>query len=387
MWYELPAAHADWFSTDRADGFVVGFILQAMRLRQDIVTIAPMSAKLWHNLTQFFIPTIAKAFPELHAIHLKPTSLIETTTAATGVAAGFSGGIDSFAAILDHFVNEPWPNYRISHFLFHNVGSHGETDPHMARTLFHRRYDRLREYPDAVGVPFVPVDTNIHELAPMEFVKAHITLNASVPLVLQNHFRRYFYASDHKNEDCGVNLTDAIGRFGPFTFHQFSTETLDCVATGSQLSRVEKTRRVAGYGLSQRFLNVCVDPSAEGRNCSACVKCCRTLLTLELLGAAERYAEVFDLRRFARVRQRYIEDCVVRASPGEFEHEILELACDRCREPWADRLRRRQARREALRVAKGRVAECCGRTTRRIRKVARSACRGLGTIARRPPIR
>lgn len=72
MWYEVPVAHADWFSTDRADGFVVGFILQAMRLRKDIVTVAPMSSKLWHNLTQFFIPTLAKAFPELHVIRLKP---------------------------------------------------------------------------------------------------------------------------------------------------------------------------------------------------------------------------------------------------------------------------------------------------------------------------
>lgn len=274
-------------------------------------------------------------------------------------------------------MNEPWPNYRISHFLFHNVGSHGETDSQQARTLFHQRYHRLQEYPDAVGVPFVPVDTNIHELVPIEFVKTHITLNASVPLVLQNHFRRYFYASDHKNEDCGVNATDAIGRFAPFAFHQLSSETLDCISTGSQLSRVEKTRLIAGYDMSYRFLNVCVDPSAEGRNCSVCIKCCRTLLTLDLLGVAEKYSEVFDLRRFRQVRRRSIDERVMRAPPRGYEYEILELAREICREPWAARLRRRQARQKTLRGIKSRVAEIYGRTTRRIRKLALSARSGL----------
>jgi len=387
MWYELPKAYAHWFSTDRADGFVVGFVLQAMQLRKDIVTLAPMSSKLWHNLTQFFIPMMAKAFPNLHVIRITPASLIETTTSATGVAGGFSGGIDSFAATLDHFVNEQWPTYRISDFLFHNVGSHGTTNYQEARTLFHQRYDALKKYPELVGVPFVPVDTNIHEIVPTEFVKTYITLNASVPLVLQNHFRMYFYASSYKNEDCGVNNTDIVGRFDPIAFHMFSTETLDCISTGSQLSRVEKTRLVADYEMSHRFLNVCVDPSAEGRNCSTCVKCCRTLLTLDVFGLAERYSEVFDLKRFGQVRRRYIEESVLPAAEGGFEYEILELAREICKEPWADRLRRRQARKETLRKIKGRVGEYGARTARRIKKISRSASAVMGNIARRLQIR
>jgi len=382
MWYEVPKAYAHWFSTDRADGFVVGFVLQAMRLRKDIVTLAPMSSKLWHSLTQFFIPMMSKAFPHLHVIRIAPASLIEETTLATGVAGGFSGGIDSFAAILDHLVDEQSPTYRISHFLFHNVGSHGETNYQEARTLFHQRYDTLKEYPELVGIPFVPVDSNIHEIVPTEFVKTYITLNASVPLVLQNHFRRYFYASSYKNEDCGVNNTDIVGRFDPFAFHMLSTETLDCISTGGQLSRVEKTRLVADYGMSHRFLNVCVDPSAEGRNCSTCVKCCRTLLTLDVFGLAERYSQVFDLARFRQVRQRYIEDAVLQAANGGFEYEILELAREIGTEPWADHLRRRQARTETLQKITGRVAALCSRTARIIKKLARSASAALGSITR-----
>jgi hypothetical protein len=387
MWYEVPKEYAHWFSKDRADGFVVGFILQAMQMRKDIVTHAPMSSKLWHNLTLFFIPMMAKAFQNLHVIRILPSSLIETTTPATAVAGGFSGGIDSFAAIVDHFVNEKSPNYRMSHFLFHNVGSHGDKDYQAARTMFRQRYETLREYPVLVGVPFVPVDSNIHEIVPTDFVKTYITLNASVPLVLQNHFRKYFYASSYKNEDCGVNKTDIVGRFDPFAFHMLSTETLECISTGGQLSRVEKTKLVAGYEMSRRFLNVCIAESSEGKNCSTCIKCCRTLLTLDLFGLAGHYPEVFDLKRFAEVRRRYIKKEVLRAPKGGFEYEILELGREICNEPWARRLRRKQARKETVRHIKSLMGKCRAQIKRRIKELAPSASTALGKVARKLHLR
>lgn len=351
MWYEIPSSYAHWLSTDRSDGFVVGFILQAMRMRKDIITEAPMSSKLWHNLTQFFVPMMAKSFPELHAIKIRPPTLLETPKEAKGVAGGFSGGVDSFAAIVDHFVAENSPSHKISEFLFHNVGSHGDKNYKEARSLFNHRYKELEKFPDLVGVPFVPVDSNIHEVVPINFVKSYITLNASVPLVLQNQFQRYFYASSYKYEDCGVSKTDVIGRFDPIAFHLLSTETLDCVSTGGQMSRVEKTKHISSYEPSSLFLNVCVDPAYEGRNCSVCIKCCRTLLTLDLLGLADQYTQVFDLNRFNEIRRSYIRDKVENACKGEFEYEILELARDVSEEPWARRLRGREEDRIRIRGA------------------------------------
>ena len=44
----------------------------------------------------------------------------------------------------------------------------------------------------------------------------------------------------------------------------------------------------------------------EADNCSACDKCLRTLLTLEVLGVLERYRAVFDLDVYARHRDRFI---------------------------------------------------------------------------------
>lgn len=121
-----------------------------------------------------------------------------------------------------------------------------------------------------------------------------------------------------------MTRTGDVARLDPLAFHLFSTEGLDCISTGGQMSRVEKTRRIADFEPSYRFLNVCVDPAYEGRNCSVCFKCCRTLMTLELLGVSERYSDVFDLEKFRRVRNRYLAKCL-RGKSGSFEAEVAAL--------------------------------------------------------------
>lgn len=328
MWYEVPKEYGHWFCADRADGFVVGFILQAMQMQKDIVTQAPMSSKLWHNLSHFFIPMMAAAFPTLHPIRINPASLIDEPSGGQGCATGFSGGIDSFASIVEHWHNEKSPGHKITHLLFHNAGSHSTGDHEAARRLFRQRYGTLKPFAEEAGIPFVPVDSNVSEIFPMDFIKMHPALNVSIPLVLQNHFQRYYYASTYKYADCGVNRTDDVARFDPLAFHLFSTEGLDCISTGGQMSRVEKTALVAGFEPSRRYLNVCVDPAFEGRNCSVCFKCLRTLLTLDLLGEIESYADVFDLGKYRAERNAYIRR-LLRYKRASFDSEIANLIRER----------------------------------------------------------
>ena len=332
--YSVPIEYGHWFTTDRCDGFVVGLLLQAMERHEDMIVEGPLSSRLFHSLQGFFIPMMAQAFPNLHPIKIIPSSLTDAPSGGNGVATGFSGGIDSFATVVQHWAREESPSHKVSHFLFHNAGSHSTGDPEAARRLFHQRYATLKPFAQEAEIPFVPVDSNVSEIFPIDFIRMHPTLNASIPLVLQNQFHRYFYASTYKYADCGVNKTDDIARFDPMAFHLLSTEGLDCVSTGCQMSRVEKTRLVASYEASRRHLNVCVDPAFEGRNCSVCFKCARTLLTLELLGCADAYQDVFDLNKFRQIRMKYLLKCL-RYKPGSFEAEIAELIRQKGREPLA----------------------------------------------------
>lgn len=324
LFYSVPAEYSHWFSTDRCDGFVVGLLFQAMQRNEDMVVEGPLSSRLFHSLQGFWIPMMARAFANLHPIKIFAGVLVGDGPAGCGVATGFSGGIDSFATVIQHLVQESSPGHRITHFLFHNVGSHGHGSAEDARRLFSQRYEMVQPFAREAGIPLIPVDSNLGEIFPIDFIRMHSALNASIPLVLQKHFQRYYYASTYKYADCGVNRTDDIARFDPLAFYLLSTEGLDCVSTGCQMSRVEKTAMVATYEPSHRYLNVCVDPSFEGRNCSVCFKCCRTLLTLELLRVADLYKDVFDLEKFSRVRNRYVLK-ILRYKRGSFEAEIADL--------------------------------------------------------------
>lgn len=323
LWFSLPAAHADWFAADRCDGFVVGLLLQAMERNENIVTEAPMSSRLWHSLSQFYIPMMTQAFPNLHRIEILPTALTTEVKPAGGVATGFSGGIDSFAAVVRHFAQEKSPEHRVTHFLFHNVGSHGTGNAEADRRLFRQRYATVQPFAKEAGIPAVPVDSNLGHVFPMDYVKTYSAVNPAVLLVLQNKFRRYYYASGYKYADCRIAPVKDIAYLDPMAVHLLSTESLDCVATGGEMSRVEKTAFVAGYEPSHRYLNVCVDSAFEGRNCSVCFKCRRTMLTLELLGLDHLYRQVFDFEKFGKVRRRYLKEIILHY-PHSFEQEIAE---------------------------------------------------------------
>jgi hypothetical protein len=113
----------------------------------------------------------------------------------------------------------------------------------------------------------------------------------------------------------------------PMAIPLLATETLDLVATGSQHSRVAKTSLVTRVPRATRFLNVCANDTPDGGNCSACSKCCRTLLTLEMLGELEAFAGVFDLATWRRVRNRYIASQVLHPRrPPPLTREIREYA-------------------------------------------------------------
>lgn len=324
LWFSIPKEHAGWFTVDRSDGFVVALLLQAMARNEDIVTDAPMSSRLWHSLSHFYIPMMVQAFPELQPIRIIPSALTSKATPGTGVATGFSAGIDSFAAVIKHFVREESADHRVTDFLFHNVGSHGPGEPETCRRLFRKRFEVGKPFTEEAGIPFVPVDSNLGDIFPIDFVKTHAALNAGVLLVLQNRFRQYLYAAAYKYVDCKVvrGVSD-IAYMDPMAVHLLSTEGLECVSTGCEMSRVEKTALVGSYEPSRRYLNVCVDPDGEGKNCSVCFKCRRTMLTLELLGLDHLYDKVFDFGKFARVRRRYMKEIILHY-PNSFEAEIAE---------------------------------------------------------------
>jgi len=327
LWFSMDERYRPYLTTEKCDGFLVGLLLLAMRLGEDVHLEAPVSAKLLYNLQNHYIRLLRIQIPALHSITIVPTAFDtgDSHECRGEVVTGFSAGIDSFCVLADHFHGSPPPGYRISRLVFNNVGSHGEYDSEPARALFNRRYDLLRGYPEEVGLDFVKIDSNLLELLHMDYAQTHLPRNIAAVMMLQKLFGRYLYASAHRYEDCRIGASDNMALSDPVTVHLLSTETLECLSTGCQYSRVRKTQKVAEIEASRRYLNVCTRAEAGGKNCSVCRKCCRTLLTLEMLGEIEKFHDVFDLAAWKRARGGYI--CYMLGKRGYgLSREIFEYA-------------------------------------------------------------
>ena len=334
--HNLQFSVEDQFSSgikvDRLDAFVVAAVLRAMHEGEDIEVRGSMSARLLYNLVNHWIPITSGVLPGTKRISIEADRLItKAEKRPKGTATGYSAGIDSFAVIHDHLFSTQPEGFKITHFLFNNVGSHAGDTRNQA--LFQQRLEKIKAFSERVGVPIIEVNSTFGHLVPFDFMKSHPARNASVPLLLQGLIGRWYYASANRYTDCHTGpCTEEISHENPSTIHLFSTDTLDCISTGSQYSRVEKTHLVATHPETYNTLNVCAGGKrailAEGKNCSVCFKCCRTLFTLELMDSLDLYTGVFNMEAYRQARFGYLFDLLL--IPNEpLNHEILELARER----------------------------------------------------------
>lgn len=325
LWYSIDRQYSEFLTGENIDAFLVGLLVLAMRHGEDIYLDGIMSERLFYNLTNYFIKILTLLIPSLHKINIYPKGLNsrKISHGVGGVATGFSGGIDSFCTLIDHLGANTPPSYQITHLILNNVGSHGKG----GRELFKQRHQRLLKFAQEYQLPLIKIDSNLDKVLEMNFQNTHTTRNISAVLLLQKLFGKYYYASAHKYEDCTIGESPDGAVIDPAAIHLLSTETTECISTGCQYSRVEKTIKVSEFEPSYRYLDVCVHAVDRAENCSQCWKCARTLLTLEILGKHQLYRNVFDLEKFYQIRDAYIESLQHSQSP--LSREVIALAAER----------------------------------------------------------
>ncbi len=287
-----------------------------------------MSARLVYNLNHYVVPILAEQLPQFARVRIRARhcSGEPINPGATGVITGFSAGVDSFGVLYDHSREDLPPGYAVSHLLFHNLGSNGDFGGEDARRLFNQRYELNRGFPEENGMPFLKLDSNLSELLQMSFEQTNPIRSLAGVLMLQKLVRRYYLASSFRYADVYIAPTYDIAFASPALVHLLSTESLDCVASGSQHTRVEKTRLIAELPAARRWLNVCTTVAAQGQNCSRCAKCLRTMFTLEMLGLEQSFSECFDWQLWPRLRNRYISGWVLQPDQLPLTREMQEYA-------------------------------------------------------------
>lgn len=321
IWYSLDKRYEDFLTVTNSDPFIIGGLLLAMRINEDIFIQGNISEQIYYNLTNYFIKIITLLIPSLKKISIFPNNLVsDTAYKSSGVATGFSGGIDSFCAFIDHYHTNISKSYQLTHLVLNNVGSHGQG----GRDLFNKRYNRLSNFAKEYDLPLIKIDSNLDDILSMEFRNTHTTRNISAILTLQKLFGKYLYASAHEYKNCFIGESPDGAVIDPFGIHLLSTESTEMISTGCQYSRIQKTIKVSEFEPSYRYLDVCVHAVDEAKNCSTCWKCVRTLVTLEILNKQNLYHQVFNLQAFSQVREQSIQ--ALKQSNSPLDKEVIELA-------------------------------------------------------------
>lgn len=310
LWFEVSAAYRDFLADDVLDAFVTASVLPAIIRGADICPRGPISSKLYYNLSNYALPLLSDYLGKPRITKLIPSELRTVyDKKGVGVLSGFSGGVDSFSHYYNHSGDRAPPEYCITHLCFNNVGSHGQGTEEFDRRIFNWRYDRLQKFAADEKKPFISVDSNLDGFIGLHFEQTFTLRNIVVGQLLQNAIGKILLASSNVYAETKIKPGMDMSKIEAVLVPLLETERLECILSGAQMSRAEKTVQIGNIPTTYEYLDVCITPKnapAGYMNCSACGKCLRTQLTLDAAGKLKEYGHVFALERYERLKNLYL---------------------------------------------------------------------------------
>lgn len=286
LMFEYPRESAA-FLRESADAFVPALLIPCMHRGEALEIVPPVSTKLFSGLDT--IQNIqSQWWPELRRVEVaaNQTDGVEGRLPARA-ASFFSGGIDSFYTCLKHAGNaEPVHTPPLTH-LVHMAGVERPLDESVdARDL----HDDIRRAAAHYGLDVVIGRTNIRSIFRLSWSRYYHGAGLSaIGHSLASGFSRVYIPSTHTFRD--------LFPWGshPLVDPLWSSEQMEIVHDGCEVTRVEKTARVAADAFALEHLRVCLHNGAGPGNCGRCKKCIRTMVALEVLGVLP-HAKSFPAR-------------------------------------------------------------------------------------------
>lgn len=291
LWFSVPLSQRD-FLTDRADGFAAALLPLAMFLGEPLEFEGVVSPRLLRGMDDYQ-QIQSRWQPGLfEVVSIVPEVVAEPRTeeVAGGVACAFSGGVDSFHTLYRHMPeNEPVDSYRLTHCLMINgFGSDLDRDDGRAFRRIVAAYEPMME---RIGVQPLVTRTNISELWDLNLLKGGFAaVITGTALVMGRLLSRLFIPSSYRFDD-GLPEGSHV-----MLEHLLGTDTLEVIHDAPHRRRSEKTRTLAEWSETYDTLRVCWQGTRLARedrrieNCCRCEKCIRTMVTLQLAGALDRYS-------------------------------------------------------------------------------------------------
>jgi hypothetical protein len=258
-WFDFPEN----LNVERRGEPFLAYAILLGQYRGERVTIdAPISPRVLENLPQ--VQALLKLWnPEFSEVEVNaPAEPVARSN--PGVASCFSGGVDSAYTLAR--------NPEITHLLTLN-----NFDWHAAAQPFEPAKKKLQATASKLGKTFVPIETNVRELADTLGICWAYLHGPFLSLIASSlGFDRFYISSSHSYRE--------LHPWGshPILDPLWSSEVTSVVHYGADKWRTQKVEFISSNKVFMDQLQVCSFDSA--RNCGQCAKCARTLLVLKLLG-------------------------------------------------------------------------------------------------------
>ena len=298
VWFEVPERYAQGLATS-GNPWCVALLPLAVTLKEPLRIYAPVDRTLLEG---------CRAIQEIWAAwypQLAPVAVEAESQSLSGVEeAGrtglfFSGGVDSFATLLEFQRSPTHRSDRVTDLLL----IQGADIPLSDSSAFHRLRTAVAEVAEAFDTSLVDLTTNLRETRWRVTDYPHLShgaLLAGCGLAMENRFSRLVIASSapyYRLQPYGSH---------PITDPLYSSQRTRIRHHGARLDRPQKIASIAHDPVVLEHLRVCW-LGGNDSNCGRCPKCLLTMVGLELSGSLDRCKTLPGPSGLKALRQLYLE--------------------------------------------------------------------------------
>lgn len=339
LYFWVNTEFGNMLTHDVYDAFLVAMLYPAMHYEENIEICGKVSKNIYFNIKNY-VMAVVRDFAAIANKHFIPIDIkvegYKTPNKNDNlyIGTGFSGGVDSFSTLTDHFYNETDLDYKINSLFFFHVGQYGNVDNPLTWERAKNRFSITSDYAKLIGVPAIMMSTNLFDFYQPEWeYSGGLLIRCASILIFQKTLKRYYLSNSityleraHVLDDPYPGLADVADPIIPPLLSNINFEILD---DGEQYTRSQKTANLINNSHAQNFLNVCVntDESHIGaENCGICHKCLRTMFTLDILGALGKFEQVFDRKKWEKQSFKYKCQAIYDYNKDPFAKDSVDLA-------------------------------------------------------------
>ncbi len=335
LWFRFDKRDAPFVAAERMDPFLVAVLHDAVASGEDILLDGAVSELLAYNVSRYAIPLLSRFVPNGHVVAVEADRAVPTPgdSSRGGVGTGLSCGVDGLYTFVRHFVDDVPARFRLTDLFFFDVGSHyARSRP--SSWIRDMRHQRIMAFAAEQKLDLHWLSSNVSEIFKVPFERVHLLRNLSAALVFQGLLKTYIYSASIDYSHVDVGLSKDISAIEAILVPLLDTDDMRMILCGAEVSRIEKTRYLLEFEPSHRYLDVCAIAGPDGWNCGVCWKCKRTLITLDLLGALDKYTTAFDIPAYRRSRRELMAAYLVETAVSKTRYkptnaEVVELLRNR----------------------------------------------------------